>query len=301
LDAQKRNTGKVWQFASSLGWRDAPTQYWAFRQAILENEPEIASLRADALLRTSDYNPKFISLLRLTARNPAMAKALANRLSLDPPWRSLLFTVPAEITSGEVSGLTAVLERHTENENASRGDLASLVSYLINAEKWDEAVRIDHLLSDRPGDDGGLLNDGNFSRAAEDYTKNSTPFDWQTLTGAYASGSIETAPPGRLIVDSDGEQSAPAAIRYITIAPGRYVLTFLARADHSNSFQVRMECANTKDEKNTRTIPQAGDLAEQALRFPVSPSCSVMRLVVETLPGGSPATAEFDDFELKKD
>ncbi len=68
-DAQRKQSGSAWRLASALGWRDAPTQLWAFRQALFENEPEIAALRADALLRTGRPPAEFVQLLRLAARD----------------------------------------------------------------------------------------------------------------------------------------------------------------------------------------------------------------------------------------
>jgi hypothetical protein len=298
-EANNQESNAAWQAASALGWRDAPTQLWAFKQGLLNNQLDIAAQRAGALLRTQAPDPALLSIIRSAAQRNDFARELAIRVRMDPPWRSSFFELPAKPSVAEVAGVSAVLSQLAKNKEAKRSDTRGLVNYFLNKQQWIAAIAVRHF-SGGDADPDAILSDGGFSRSAEEYAGNSTAFDWQTLKGAHLSGNIETVPPSRLILDSDGEAGAMGAQRYLVVNPGNYSMSFDARSDNADSFRVRILCVNSSMEIATSLVGQSTSFKSQTLGFVVPVSCPLVRLAVESLPNGSPAMAEFDNFGVEQ-
>lgn len=298
---QNKPSGDIWEKASALGWRDAPTQFWAFRQGMLGGQLAIAALRGDALLRTEPGDTQFLTLFRAAAKNPAMAREIASRIRMNPPWRPTFFALPSTAAAPEVAGSLAVLIQMAKEKEATRADAKGLISYFLAGSQWAKAVQVYSLVVPRRGSADLILDDGGFDRTAEDYALQSTPFDWQTVKGGPVSSNIETFPPSRLVLDSSGETNSIGAERYVVVNPGNYRMTFMSRSDNAESFRLRLLCMNSSKEVAVSSIRQSSSFTPNAVRFTVPANCPLVRLVLEGLPNGVPATGEFDDFEMKRD
>ena len=299
LEGQKKDAEDVWRAASALGWRDGPTQLWAFKQGLLGDQLDIAAMRAGALLRTEKPDPKLLSLIRTAALKPAFASELAARIRMDPPWRSRFFSFVGKPTSGEVSGVTQVLRQLANHKDATRADARSLISHFVGEKQWGKALAMYDLVA-RPANGSPVLDDGGFDRTEEEYQRNSTAFDWQTLNGSHVSGHIESSPPSRLVLDSDGEAQAAGAQRYVFVNPGKYAISFLSRSDNDDSFQFRISCVNSSMVVASGSIGQSTSFKTQTAGFEVPAGCPLVRLALESLQNGSPATAEFDNFVIER-
>ncbi|RIX27003.1 O-antigen ligase family protein [Sphingomonas edaphi] len=295
-EAQGKPAGQTWQLASALGWRDPPTQFWAFQQALSENEYQTAVLRAGALLRTTEPPASFIRIFRIATMDPQFAEAVANRMRIEPPWRAKFFQLSADPNPDEIRGLITTLKAQAAIDAAPRrSDIRSLVSYLIGKKRYADAMQVRSLLG--PNDPAVLLEDGGFDRPKEDYAKDSTLFDWQVRSGSSATGSVEPAPPSHLVADSKGDRIDIAAERYLQLPPAAYRLTYRARADAPESFRVRLLCAPA-NELAAQIIPQNNRYEPAVVDFTVPQGCLLTRLVIEGLATGRPAAAELDEFEL---
>jgi len=280
--------------ASSLGWRDEGTQLWAFRQALADGEADTAALRADALLRTGHPPASFVRVVRAAATQREFAEAIAGRLRLNPDWRTTYFTLPNDPSPVELVGLVATIEQQARgNEPPMRSDGASLITHLIKAKAYGDAIRVDQLLVGQRSSTANLIDDGGFDRLSDDYSRNSTPFDWKVGP----TGSIETAPPTKLIAESTGKKSDVAA-RYLHVPAGSYQLSYRASAEVPNAFRVRVACVNGSSTLAEDQPDESREMSERSMRLAVPSECSLIRLTIEGLPGSTSSTSEFDDFRL---
>jgi hypothetical protein len=298
-EGQGKMAGSTWRVASSLGWRDAPTQVWAFRQALVDGEHEIAALRADALLRTSNPPVEFIRLVRLAAREPRFAVSLTHRLQLNPQWRRKYFLLTGGASRDEIAGLIATMGEMAKTEDTLlRADGQSLIAHSINQKAYDDAMLVDRLVAGNRPTSGNLIDDGGFSRTANEYVSNSTSFDWLLRKGPHTSGSIEIASPSYLVADSDGERSQPAAERYVRLPAGTYRLSYRVRADAADAFRIRIACVDRSAPLASDLAPGSQSFSQRTLTFAVDAACPLTRLIVESMPSGAAATADFDEFEV---
>ncbi|QDP20452.1 O-antigen ligase family protein [Sphingomonas xanthus] len=298
LEAQDKEAAGVWTQASMLGWRDGGTQLWAFQQALLQRELETAVLRADALMRTSDVEPRFVRLLRTASADREFAEALAPRTRSEPRWRQVFFNLGPKPSSAEVRGLEQMIDAMIKaGVEPSRSDVRTLITHFLSKQDYRRASEIDRLVVGDRITGSNLLDDGGFDRSSDDYSRGSTPFDWQLAAASGTSASIDTAPPSRLIADTDGERTAVAAHRYIALKPGVYRLTFRAMADADEAFQLRLLCPPNESVGQV-DIAEKFNLEPVLLNFTIPGKCPAVRLVIESISRGRPAIAEFDDFEL---
>jgi len=298
-EAQGKPAGSQWRLASSLGWRDQATQFWAFRQALVEGEAGTAAIRADALLRTGQPPAAFTGLLRAAARNPSFAEAIAGRLRFNPNWRAQYFKLPVNPSPPEIAGVLATLEQQSRNpDSQSRADGRSLIAHLIKTKAFDQAVQVDRLVAGERVHSGNWLDDGSFDRPADEYVTDSTPFDWQIHKGRGTTGSIEPAPPSVLIAETDGEKAGIVANRYVRLPPGSYRLTYRVRSDAPDAFRVRMACANAVGTLAQDQPSRSSDFSPRSVEMTVPAGCQLARLFIENLPTGASTTAEFDSFQL---
>ena len=298
-EGQPQAAGSTWRIASSLGWRDAATQLWAFRQAMVDDEPEVAALRADALLRTSSPPPEFIKLIRQAAIDQDFAVSIASRLRSNAPWRSRFFGLLRESSQNEVAGVITVLQILSSNrDELVRSDGRSLISHLISSKSYEKAAQIDRLVAGDRSDETNFLDDGGFDRLVDEYSTNTTAFDWMIRKGRHASASVDATPPSYLHIDTDGERADLAAERYAKLPAGSYALSYRARSDEPDAFRVRLICAGRSEPLAADLTPRTQEFRPRVVEFEVDAHCQLVRLIVDALPGSGSATAQYDDFRI---
>ena len=152
---------QAWQAASLLGWRDRPTQLWAMLRAISNGETEIFTMRADALLRAGDRTDTTASFIRKLMLAPQLRGPFADRVALDPPWRSSFFLPPAALVGRDLEGSYLLLRDLRGKPNPPRrADLRNTVAGLIREGRFSEAVSLDGAFLRRQPDAGSLIDDG---------------------------------------------------------------------------------------------------------------------------------------------
>ncbi len=88
-------SAKTFAAASALGWRDPAVQAWAAGQALASGQPEIASLRAEALLRGDPDGDLAVAVMTAIAADRDARISFMDRMAQEPTLASTaLRTIP---------------------------------------------------------------------------------------------------------------------------------------------------------------------------------------------------------------
>ena len=218
----------AWRAAAGLGWRDLATQYWAMRQALADRQPEIAAMRADALLRLNNGTGPFATLARQALIDPALRSALVARMMLRPRWRGQLFYTGQPLTAAEAAGLAPTLRALQQtpappSRNELRGVMEFDLAHGAFADAWALYQPLARALKPDPG---SLIDDGDFNRTTAQYQSEATPFDWQMLTVGSNSVALDESAPRAMVITSDGAGAGSPLRRWVALGPGRYRLSY---------------------------------------------------------------------------
>lgn len=307
-DREKPGSGtRFWQLASSIGWRDLPTQMWAFRQALLNGDFAVMAARADAFLRGSARRPLNEQLLRAVrgiSSQPAARKPIVERLLLHPAWRESFFWPAARLSDAELQGTIAVIEDlGRSGDKPSRTELHSAMLQLIDGKRFTEALQLDRRFVGRRLDSGSLLDDGAFGKPGGDYERDVTPFDWSLIAirgGVY--GTFDIAGDGyKLTVVNDQGYADAVISRYIALAPGTYRLAYdtAGGTQSPRSIALWVICAATGA---ILTESAAADLQRpnerRSVDFRFTPDCQLARILIGSRASPVAGEAQFDNFTL---
>lgn len=292
---------RAWQVASTLGWRDKPTQLWAALRAATNGEADIFAMRADALLRTGRIDAVVGSLTRKIISDAAMRKAFAQRLAADPPWRSQFLSWDKPLPPQELS--TLVLLMHDLEGTArppGRQDLRFVIADLITAGRYAEAIALDRRFISRTRDQGSKIGDGGFELTTTDYRDVVTPFDW-ALVGNVAS--VEKSDRGRsLAVTANGPPEAVAAQRHVVLEPGRYRFEYEIKgpppAPSSVGFRLYCAGANSQLAQSPRERLKQRYWEKRQFEISVAASCPVVMIRVVTFQDGPVTDAWLDNVRI---
>lgn len=295
----------AWQVASAMGWRDAPTQLWAFRQALLSGQLDIAAVRADAFMRTRSQRPEeYMAVVRTAAIDPRFRLELMKRLLLGPPWREALFDVSGSISNQALQGLSQLLTSMAHSGlKPTLGEARPVISALLERGQFDTAHTIYRAVRGPSPTTANLLDDGDFRRTPDDYRANSTPFDWLMFRTQGASASIEEQNGGYLVVESDGTAARALVRRYVPLGPGGYQLRYVRRGDPDSPDSVRLviRCAKGMVLATSSADPlQGSGFESRETRFEVPPNCSMIIIEIRAMALGHSTSAEFDQFSLRR-
>lgn len=293
----------AWRVASAMGWRDRPTQLWAFQQSLANSEWSLAAVRADAFLRTRTSKPQeYLAVLRTAAMNRDFRMALSDRLIIDPAWRTIFFQVPEKVTDEEVRGTVETLRTLAQRgDDVTLGEISPTISRLIERKQFDQATDLYRLISG--GRSASSLDDGGFDRPVDDYRTNSTPFDWLIRPVTGGTATIEEQNGRYLFVETDGTASRMLVRRYLRVPPGAYRLDYSRRgqADSPEAITISIQCVDGPQIGASSSVPlQRSGFEPRQISFVVGPNCPMIMLVFEAKPLGRPASAEFDEFSLRR-
>ena len=306
-DERQAGSGQpYWRAAAALGWRDAPTQLWAYRQALLQGDLEVAIIRADAYLRSDEPDRiafQVLDSLRLLASRPEFAHSVTERLAINPLWRWHFFH-PRQVAAGDqLAGMVNALQLLRNFPNPpTRRDLNGAVTALIEAGRARDAALLDRSLGKRKPDSGSLIDDGDFSNTADALaTGMHTPFDWEISTTGSTTGSIDSAGNPRLIVSVNAGAPKWAAQRFVYLNPGAYRLSYSTRGGAEAGHATGVEIWCHKGPRIARS--PATDLAEgrwsrRTLDFRIEPGCNLIVLRIGSFEPDVQTDAEFDDISL---
>ena len=295
----------AWRAAAGLGWRDLPTQYWALRQALAEHQPEIAGMRADALLRLNNGAGPFATLAREALVDPALRAALVARMALRPTWRAQLFYTGGPLTATEVAGLEPTL--HVLQRTAappSRNELRGVMEYLLARGDFGRAWSLyEPLARFMKRDPGSLIDDGDFNRTTAQYQSDATPFDWQMLSVGANSIALDEATPRAMVVTSDGAEAGSPLRRWVALRPGRYRLSYGMKGtpDSADAVGVWVQCLGSPAQlgEGSRELLRGTDFDPRFLDFTVPAGCPAVQINLGGL-GGQSGEGEFDHFRLAR-
>jgi O-Antigen ligase len=296
-EALAKPTAGIWQVATRLGWRDPSTQYWAVRYALRGKQPEIAVLRADALLRTSKASPQLMRGLRIAANDGAFRSALVDRLSLEPSWQAKFFAVAPGSSVDELNGVFATVAQQAGTGSSPGIEARPLIATLIANRQFEAAARLYRLLHEgKPADD--LVPDAQFAKAPDDYTR-STMFDWRLLGGPTVSVSVDPSAPSRLVIENAGERTKTASDLHLPLAQGRYELEYRFRADQDDAALVRLSCLQPFTRLAERRVQAAPSFAIERIPVELTKPCSMARLEIVSLVSERAAPIEFDEISIR--
>jgi hypothetical protein len=289
----------AWQLASTMGWRDRPTQGWALLRALANGEAEIFVMRADALMRTRDDDAQMPGILRRAMVKPDIRRALIARLDLNPEWRRKLFSADHPLECPELEGALAALDGLARSHRPpTRGELNGTILGLIDGGRFREAVALDRRFVRRSVDAGSLMDDGKFER--DDYANDVDPFDWVIVRGAVLDDLS-----GRRTMVLIGTGKSPALVRkFIALAPGRYRLGFVMKGEAASSeaFGVVVGCAGRGAAlaQSSKEALESGEFNARFVDFVIPASCELASLALTGLSPKAGGEAQFDDFSLTR-
>lgn len=302
-DIQNHSGMQAWRVASSMGWRDPPTQFWAMQQALLNHEYATAAIRADALLRTStDPSMQRIGAIRALANLAPFRAQLIQRLSLEPRWSTAFFTVPAKASQQQLQGVFLTLTDLAHAGTAiSPRRARSTIQALIDRKQFGAARALDALVARRRSP--GATPDLSFAGDADSYVFDVTPFDWNVVDRGGTIVSIEQSGSERVLdLGSDGRQIYQPVRKYIALTPGNYVLGYSIRGEAASAASIRLAvyCAGSRQPlaASSDDPVEGSGFVHREFRFAVPGSCPLVLLAFEALRAEGPVEAQFADLSL---
>lgn len=290
---------RAWQAASLLGWRDKPVQIWAAHRALINRQPDIFAMRADALLRTGDPDELMTRFIRQAVVQPEIRRAFIARLAVGPPWRTRFFQAEIPPTGRALQGVVAVLNNLGATQAPpTRQELRDGIAGLINARRFAEAAALDRRFIRRNPDVNSLLDDGRFDLEESDYQLRATPFDWAIDPRGAA---VEQAEGNRYIVIFASGSSDPPLRRYLALPPGRYRLEYSSGGspDSARTLQSRIICAaGPSIGKSSESLLTEEQRTIHSFEFEVPAGCGPVQLTFQRVGGSGDMIV--DDFRLQR-
>lgn len=305
-DLDRRAGMAAWRVASATGWRDAPTQFWAMQQALVNKEYGTAAVRADAMLRTSTEGVRDrIGLVRAIAADPRFRRELLGRLLLTPPWQDAFFEIPANASDQQVQGAFWTLRdlvrlHHSIDPVQSR----SLIAALIARKQYAQAIQIRRAISG-PNSVAIGSADLSFDQSNQYYIGQATQFEWNFNKAGRAIASVEQSGTRRVMVlETDGRDAYQPVRRFVALEPGPYRLGYAMHGAPAapRTFGITVSCADSAQplgSSPTTDLPR-GDFVERAFDFVVPPSCPLQLLAFRSEATGGVAQAEFTRLWLRR-
>jgi hypothetical protein len=302
-DLEHRRGMDAWRVASAMGWRDAPTQFWAMQQALVNHEYPTAGIRADALMRTSrDLGAARIGTIRVFAIFAPFRAELIRRILLEPQWTAAFFTIPATASDQELEGAYLTLgDLARGGAQVTARDARSTIQALINRKAYGGAVALDRLVW--RGNTRGPSTSLKFDQPADHYVFDVTPFDWNISDTAGTVTSVEQSGSRRvLVLGTDGRRRYQPVRKYLALAPGAYTLGYSVQGepDSAAALGIAVYCAgSTVALARSSSDPLPGlDFVRRALHFTVTGSCPLVLVAFEAKAAERPVEVQFADLSL---
>lgn len=291
----------AWQAASMMGWRDKPTQMWAVLRALSNGDAEVFAIRADALLRVRDRDRKITPVIRQSLIEPRIRQAFIRRLQSNPVWRKRFFVGRQLMSGRELEGsFLALRDLGKASPPPTRLELRDTIRGLIAAGRYGDAVALDRQFVRRTPDANSLIDDGGFELRNVDYRVSATLFDWNIVAGTAALDQSQ----GRrsMALTFDGNRAVPVE-RYVPLAPGKYRLEYMVKAEpEAGTFLgMRVYCAKSKAEIGTApALPLEGiSWQKRQFQFTVPADCGLARITIGPFDGARSSEALFDDVTIR--
>lgn len=268
LDGDPNNP--AWPLAAALGWRDGPTQLWAFGQALEVGQFDIAALRADALMRTQDQPEDFEQVLWQLASIPEFREKLVERLNLDPFWRKRWLSAGPSQAGQAIDGSVALMDDLRASGTLSREEMRGSLRAMLQTERFADAQRLYESLP-KTSSFEGLADDNGFEYQADLYKGKLTPFDWNLREGGGFLSQVEGSNDQNLYLETDGRGNYVLVDRTLSLAPGPHSVSLNVEDSDgdASAFSVAMVCVGEED----RLMLERLDDGANTIEFTIPPAC----------------------------
>jgi hypothetical protein len=298
------HAAKLMTLAGQLSWRDATTDVWLFQQALRASDFKTATLRADALLRSSPATSGVIfPVLVQVASDPRGTQAIVERLRDKPDWRlEFLDTLNKKASTGTAFSILSSLQ----NTNAPplRSEVSGYVNQLVNTKQYDNAylASVLFLPKDSLKEFGSLFN-GDFNNVA-----GIPPFDWTILQNTDAAVAMEPSPSRpadrALHVLYTGSFGHAVISQLLMLPPGRYNFNVEGSSmapDTSGALQWSVSCVGASSIMKLPVKLQDGWKLYTAA-FQVPDNCPAQSLELESISTDRAAATEvwYDKLTIDK-
>lgn len=298
-EAQGKPSGEFWRAAAALGWRDGPTQFWAFRQALAAGEMEVAAIRADAALRVGKRKDEMIVLGRNAANDAAFRAAWLERLATSPAWRPAFFALTNDSSDGELAGIAALYEAGLAPKSA---EMAPFLDQLLRRGRGTEAANLFAKVDNGPA---LPVRDAGIEADTDSYKRGLTAFDWRIRPSNLGNGNVEYDGDNRFLsVSGTGVSRWEGLHRYFDLPPGDYRLSVDLRRIEGPSDGVALRLACGSDDLGFQTM-ELGDLplgewVQRSADMRIGTGCRPFRFGVQTLQRGEPVAIGIDNLAIER-
>lgn len=280
----------------SMGWRDLATQQNLLFEAAGRNDLESTLDHFEAIVRRDRLRGEIYPLLVQLERDPAGAKALAERLARQPDWRNSYFRYAEHLSDPQmrqarVDFLNLLYDRGFA---VTRAELVETLNALASGGQRQMVAEIagrstSGLLEDE------LIYDPDFSRwaALQDYEREWwLPYEWRRVNEVGVSSQI-------IVSDGDGEfrvrwdgRGAPEIARTMTFAQAgskpklELELGPIGSVGDVEKFSFELRCRNRERVSfRDSDIPQSMATADRLVLSLEEPSpCDYPDLVISARP-----------------
>ncbi len=279
---------QAFRVAARFGWRDPLTQLYFMTAALNAGQPRLAALRLDAVLRQAPNFPVRDMLLAQFEASAAGRAALAERLALRPAWTSQFLGDGNSLPLAALQSRAAIVAT-VPGPKWGCDTVAPLVTRLVIS---GGAAAARQLWQGQCPDATSTIADPHFAALLRG--REPVAFEWNLIGSGDVSAS-QTQPPGSgLLVRLSGPSAQPVAWQMLTLAPGRYRLTWTAASpDGTQASGAFLSLACAIQER----LPVAAQAADGKGRFEASVTvdgrCPAQFLTLWLVPGG--AELRFDD------
>lgn len=284
----------------SMGWRDTTTQQNMIVESARQNNPRMAVLHIDALLRRAKLVNEIMPVLAQIEAIPEARALLTDRLLLQPQWRLRYFQYSPPlanpvIQTARIALLNDLLDR---GDHLSRKETRVFLDALIRAGRRADAAEIAMRVI-KLGRDDGLIYDPTFTKFLAldaDKRENPLPFEWVTVSQSGAFSDIVARGDGGQLQLRKGGVGVPTLARTMTLlrAGQASVLTVKAAGVDArqglDAFAFALVCSDAK----AVPLVSAGVTSDRnVVRYrAASALCDYPDLVIVGRPGTGSGTSE---------
>lgn len=279
--------------AGQMGWRDPATQIFWMQAAAQLNDPAVAALRLDGLLRTRPEMAAQTELTEVFDSRPEFGAALIERLRSKPEWTGALLG-STRLLDGERLGNRVQLLQQMAQAGVKVGceQIAQVVNPLARKGQFDQAMRLwrSHC-DDRPS---GAIMDGGFA-AYETTSDEASPFRWQIPASGDLNVSAMAQKSGAnlLALQNVSPTGLVAARQFITAPSGTYRLRWLAQdgaGKPSGAITPRLWCDNANQVGVDKPALMPDGRWQTTINVPARASCPAWQLDFTLQPTSAPVT-----------
>ena len=227
LNGELQLAQNAFRVASSFGWRDEVAQTFAVRQALSNEEYELAAFRMEALLRAEPEGALTTAMLADVAATPLARQALAVRMGEDLEWTDNVLLGLDETPKEEIVARISLLDEARQQGYRPADRQARWETFALY-EKDPSASWLLWQALFGPGElETAGMWDANFGVASSTGSGSSAPFEWHRLKASTAQvRQVEGGGGKRLEVVGVSYTPQDVAQQSVGVIPGRYVLAW---------------------------------------------------------------------------